>query len=82
MDIGSIVGNIIPLVGKYWSYHKEADQHVKKLKRKWELLESRKDDIKKKLDSELRQGKKSKQEVEVWLRNVETINVETIKGER
>ena len=35
--------------------HKEADQHEKNLKRKWELLESRKDDIKTKLDSELRQ---------------------------
>ena len=71
--LGSIVGNIVPSVGECWSYHKEADQHVKNLKRKWELLESRKDDIKTKLDSELRQGKKPKQEVKLWLQNVETI---------
>ncbi|KAM4092681.1 hypothetical protein ACB094_06G058200 [Castanea mollissima] len=71
--LGSIVGNIVPSVGKYWNYYKEADQHVKNLKRKWELLESRKDDIKTKFYSELRQGKKPKQEVKLWLQNVETI---------
>ncbi|KAM3696673.1 hypothetical protein ACJW31_06G056100 [Castanea mollissima] len=71
--LASIVGNIVPSVGEYWNYHKEADQHVKNLKRKWELLEGRKDDIKKILDSELRQGKKPKQEVKLWLQNVETI---------
>ncbi|KAM3744500.1 hypothetical protein ACB098_06G057000 [Castanea mollissima] len=72
--LASIVGNIVPsVVVKYWNYHKEADQHVKNLKRKWELLEGRKDDIKTILDSELRQGKKPKEEVKTWLRNVETI---------
>ena len=45
-SLGSIVGNIVPSVRKYWNYHKEADQHVKNLKRKWELLERWKDDIK------------------------------------
>ncbi|KAM3696677.1 hypothetical protein ACJW31_06G056400 [Castanea mollissima] len=74
MDMfGSIVGNIIPSVGKHWNYHKEADQHVKNLKRKWEFLESRKHDIKTKLDSELRPKKKPKQEVKLWLQNVETV---------
>ncbi|KAK4576548.1 hypothetical protein RGQ29_027194 [Quercus rubra] len=68
-----IFGNIVPSVGEYWNYHKEADQHVKNLKRKWELLEGWKDDIKTILDSELRQGKKPKQEVKLWLQNVETI---------
>ena len=81
MDIGSIVANIIPSVGEYWNYHKEADQHVKNLKRKWELLESRKDDIKTKLDSELRQGKKPKQEVKLWLQNVETVKGEIDIGQ-
>ena len=71
--LASIFGNIVPSVGEYWNYHKEADQHVKNLKRKWELLEGRKDDIKKILDSKLRQGKKPKQEVELWLQNVEMI---------
>ena len=82
MDMfGSIVGNIIPSVGKYWNYHKEADQHEKNLKRKRELLESREDDIKTKLDSELCQGKIPKQEVKLWLRNVETIKGEIDNGQ-
>ncbi|XP_023926661.1 disease resistance protein At4g27190 [Quercus suber] len=72
--LASIVGNIVPsVVVEYWNYHREADQHVKNLKRKWELLEGRKDDIKTILDSELRQGKKPKEEVKTWLQNVETI---------
>ena len=29
--LGSIVGNIISLVGKYCNYHIEADEHVKNL---------------------------------------------------
>ena len=71
--LGSIVGNIISLVGKYCNYHIEADEHVKNLKRKLELLESREEDIKSKLDLELRPGKKPKQEVKLWLHNVEKI---------
>ncbi|XP_050248745.1 disease resistance protein SUMM2-like [Quercus robur] len=71
--LGSIVGNIISLVGKYCNYHIEADEHVKNLKRKLELLESREEDIKSKLDLELRLGKKPKQEVKFWLQNVEKI---------
>ena len=71
--LGSIFGNIVPSIGKYWNYHKEADQHVKNLKRKLEILESREDDIKTKFYSELRQGKKPKQEVKLWLQNVEII---------
>ena len=77
MDMfGLIVGNIIPSVGEYWNYHKEADQHENNLKRKRELLESREDDIKKKLDSELCPGKIPKQEVKLWLRKVETVKGE------
>ncbi|XP_030930743.1 disease resistance protein SUMM2-like [Quercus lobata] len=72
--LASIVGNIVPtIVVEYWNYYREADQHVKNLHRKWELLEGRKNDIKKILDSKLRQGKKPKDEVETWLQNVETI---------
>ena len=71
--LGSIVGNIISLVGKCCNYHIEADEHVKSLKRKSELLESREEDIKSKLDLELRPGKKPKQEVKLWLHNVEKI---------
>ena len=71
--LGSIVGNIVSLVGKYCNYHIEADEHVKNLKRKSELLESREEDIKSKLDLELRPGKKPKQEVKLWLHNVEKI---------
>ena len=72
----SIVENIIPSAFEYWNYHKKADQHEKNLKRKRELLQSREDDIKTKLDSELRPGKIPKQEVKLWLRNVETVKGE------
>ena len=70
----SIVGNFVhSVVVEYWNYYREADQHVKNLQRKWELLEGRRDDIKKILGPELRQGKKPKEEVKTWLQNVETI---------
>ncbi|KAM4092677.1 hypothetical protein ACB094_06G058000 [Castanea mollissima] len=82
MDMfGSIVGNIIPSVGEYWNYHNESDQHEKNLKRKRELLESREGDIKTKLDSERRQGKIPKQEVELWLQNVKTVKREIDFGQ-
>uniref|UniRef100_A0A2N9IJ56 Uncharacterized protein n=1 Tax=Fagus sylvatica TaxID=28930 RepID=A0A2N9IJ56_FAGSY len=65
--LGSVVGSIISSMAEYCDYHKDADEHVKNLKRKWEVLESRKEDIESRLEAELRRGKKQKKEVELWL---------------
>ena len=82
MDMfGSIVENIIPSVGEHCNYHRNADEYEKKLKRKRELLESREGDIKTKLVSELCQGKIPKQEVKLWLRNVEKVKGEIDIGQ-
>uniref|UniRef100_A0A2N9FU99 AAA+ ATPase domain-containing protein n=1 Tax=Fagus sylvatica TaxID=28930 RepID=A0A2N9FU99_FAGSY len=74
--LGSVVGSIISSMAEYCDYHKDADEHVKNLKRKWEVLESRKEDIESRLEAELRRGKKQKKEVELWLGEVHKIKHE------
>jgi chaperonin cofactor prefoldin len=80
--LGSVVGSIISSMAEYCDYHKDADEHVKNLKRKWEVLESRKEDIESRLEAELRRGKKQKKEVELWLGEVhkikDEINIEQV----
>jgi disease resistance protein RPS2 len=74
--LGSVVGSIISSMAEYCDYHKDADEHVKNLQRKWEVLESRKEDIESRLEAELRRGKKQKTEVELWLGEVHKIKHE------
>uniref|UniRef100_A0A2N9I9W9 Uncharacterized protein n=1 Tax=Fagus sylvatica TaxID=28930 RepID=A0A2N9I9W9_FAGSY len=80
--LGSVVGSIISSMAEYSNYHKDADEHVKNLQRKWEVLESRKEDIESRLEAELRRGKKQKKEVELWLGEVlkikDEINIEQV----
>uniref|UniRef100_A0A2N9ESY7 AAA+ ATPase domain-containing protein n=1 Tax=Fagus sylvatica TaxID=28930 RepID=A0A2N9ESY7_FAGSY len=80
--LGSVVGSIISSMAEYCDYHKDTDEHVKILKRKWEVLESRKEDIESRLEAELHRGKKQKKEVELWLGEVhkikDEINIEQV----
>ena len=51
--LGSVVGSITSLMAEYY-YHRGADEHVKNLKRRWEVLESRQEDLESRLEAELR----------------------------
>ncbi|KAM3743845.1 hypothetical protein ACB098_06G006100 [Castanea mollissima] len=71
-----LVKKIWDEIGKFYNYHSSASDHVNKLKRKWEELESRKTGVEEKMNSELLPGKRPKTEVQHWLQDVETINGE------
>uniref|UniRef100_A0A2N9IHB7 AAA+ ATPase domain-containing protein n=1 Tax=Fagus sylvatica TaxID=28930 RepID=A0A2N9IHB7_FAGSY len=80
--LGLVVGSIISSMAEYCDYHRGTDEHVKNLKRRWEVLESRKEDLESRLEAELRRGKKQKKEVELWLGEVhkikDEINIEQV----
>jgi disease resistance protein RPS2 len=80
--LGLVVGSIISSMAEYCDYHRGTDEHVKNLKRRWEVLESRKEDLQSRLEAELRRGKKQKKEVELWLGEVhkikDEINIEQV----
>ena len=67
---------ILAPISEYYKYHRSVDENVKNLKRKRDYLECKKSDIELKMRAELLPRKKPKSEVEFWLQNVETINVE------
>ncbi|XP_030968654.1 disease resistance protein SUMM2-like [Quercus lobata] len=67
---------ILAPISEYYKYHRSVDENMKNLKRKRDYLECKKSDIELKMRAELLPRKKPKSEVEFWLQNVETINVE------
>ena len=67
---------ILAPISEFYKYHRSVDENVKNLKRKRDYLECKKSDIELKMRAELLPRKKPKSEVEFWLQNVETINVE------
>ncbi|GLU15755.1 hypothetical protein SLE2022_322230 [Rubroshorea leprosula] len=60
----------------YLDYHSNFNEAVSDLRREWEALNSRKEDIHSNVQTEVPWGKKVKHEVQSWLDHVEEINAE------
>ncbi|KAF5730656.1 disease resistance protein [Tripterygium wilfordii] len=72
----SIGKAVLSWVSNKVNHHVCLDENVNKLKRKFEYLNGREEDVVTRLGTELQQGKKLKKEVEVWLGDVQRINDE------
>ncbi|GLU15739.1 hypothetical protein SLE2022_322080 [Rubroshorea leprosula] len=60
----------------YLDYHLNFNEAVSDLRREWETLNSRKEDINSKVQNEIARGKEVKHEVQSWLDHVREINDE------
>ncbi|XP_039033284.1 probable disease resistance protein At4g27220 isoform X2 [Hibiscus syriacus] len=67
---------VLNKIDKHLDNHRSLDQHRKDLKRKLEELNGLKEDTESIMRSELQPRKKLKAEVQIWLENVERVNVE------
>ncbi|KAE8725269.1 Detected protein of confused Function [Hibiscus syriacus] len=67
---------VLNKIDKHLDNHRSLDQHRKNLKRKLEELIGLKKDTESIMRSELQPRKKLKAEVQIWLENVERVNVE------
>ncbi|XP_058088864.1 disease resistance protein RFL1-like [Magnolia sinica] len=82
-----VVKNVWEPFAEQLKYLKSLPENMEILRSKTEELSSQQNDVKMELDrAEVRQGKKRKRDVEVWLKNVETItkdvrNIEDKLGE-
>ncbi|KAK9266231.1 hypothetical protein L1049_012435 [Liquidambar formosana] len=63
-------------IGNKVNHLQSFKENMNKLKRKYEELDCRKEDVEAKMIAELHQGKRQKKEVEFWLANVERIKSE------
>ncbi|KAJ4718621.1 Disease resistance protein [Melia azedarach] len=64
-------------VCKYVEYHRKLDENMEKLKSMLQELNSQKEDTEETLKAQSDRGRKAKNEVDNWLRNVKKINDET-----
>ncbi|KAK9030831.1 hypothetical protein V6N11_032241 [Hibiscus sabdariffa] len=71
-----IVRTIWGPVGKCFKYHTSVEKYMMVLRKKLEELNSKKEDIRSRLNIDVHKGKTMKKEVELWLHSVESINSE------
>ncbi|KAL5986862.1 hypothetical protein ACLOJK_015196 [Asimina triloba] len=77
MAVFEIVKNLWDPITQHLSHLRNLQENMEILRSKTEELTSRENNVKRELhEAEIRQGKKRKRDVEVWLKNVETITNE------
>ncbi|KAK9269197.1 hypothetical protein L1049_000966 [Liquidambar formosana] len=71
-----VINILSNFIAEKFNHHQSLGENMNKLKKKFEELICRKEDVKSKMQVELQAGKQPKKEVELWLANVEEINEE------